>query len=151
MIRKFSFKFLWDAATASDQEDGKGESIIDFLAEMIDFAKSKRARNPVTLLPVYDDVDEFNPWEPIVIIHGPDIIGADPSWYLHNKDCRAYVSSQMKCTMEICSPRNLTPHFWAQGFGIPSGREHELETGFSLAVERGAKSIAIWGMHGNAA
>ena len=36
-------------------------------------------------------------------------------------------------------------------FGIPSGRENELETGFTLAVERGAKSIAVWGMHGNAA
>jgi len=57
----------------------------------------------------------------------------------------------MKKTMDVCQPRGLTPHFWAQGFGIPSGREDELETGFTLAVERGAQSIAVWGMHGNAA
>ncbi|MEO5886696.1 MAG: hypothetical protein ABIQ77_03450, partial [Anaerolineales bacterium] len=125
--------------------------IIDFLSEMIGYAKDKGAKNAITLLPVYDDVDEFIPWEPVADIRGLDIFGTDPYWYLHNKDCKEYVAQQMDRTMQVCQPRNLIPHFWAQGFGIPTGREHELETGFSLAVERGAKSIAIWGMHGNAA
>ena len=57
----------------------------------------------------------------------------------------------MKRVVEACAPRALTPHFWAQGFGIPAGREGELETGFNLAVGLGARSVAVWGMHGNAA
>lgn len=125
--------------------------MINFLSEMIGYAKDKGAKNAITLLPVDNEANESLPWNQVADIRGLDIFGTDPYWFLHNKDCNEYVSSQMKRTMDICEPRGLTPHFWAQGFGIPSGREHELETGFSLAVERGAQSIAIWGMHGNAA
>ncbi|MBK9603028.1 MAG: hypothetical protein IPO36_14490 [Anaerolineales bacterium] len=125
--------------------------MVNFLTEMIGYAKDKGARNAITLLPVEDEASESLPWNRIADLRGLDIFGTDPYWFLHNKDCTEYVSSQMERTMQICAPRRLTPHFWAQGFGIPSGRENELETGFSLAVERGAQSIAIWGMHGNSA
>lgn len=125
--------------------------MIDFLAEMIGYVKNQGVKNAVTLLPVEDDANESLPWVRIADIQGLDIFGTDPYWYLHDKECVEYVSAQMKRTMAICMPRNLTPHFWAQGFGIPAGREDELETGFNLAAEMGAGSIAIWGMHGNAA
>ncbi len=125
--------------------------MVDFLTEMIDYSKDKGAKNAITLLPVDDEENESLPWKRIADIRGLNIFGTDPYWFLHTKDCREYVASQMQRTMDICTSRNLTPHFWAQGFGIPSGREHELETGFNLAVEMGAKSVAVWGMHGNAA
>lgn len=125
--------------------------MVNFLTEMIGYAKDKGAKNAVTLLPVEDEASESLPWNRIADLRGLDIFGTDPYWFLHGKGCAEYVSTQMERTMQICAPRRLTPHFWAQGFGIPSGRENELETGFSLAVERGAQSIAIWGMHGNSA
>jgi len=125
--------------------------MVDFLSEMIGYAHDKGAKNAITLLPVDDEATESLPWNRIADIRGLDIFGTDPYWFLHDKDCESFVSEQMKKTMEVCQPRGLTPHFWAQGFGIPSGREHELETGFTVAVERGAQSIAIWGMHGNSA
>lgn len=118
---------------------------------MIGYAKSKGAKNAVTFLPVDESAGEFIPWEPGAGIKGVNTFSTDPYWFLYNRDCREYVSEQMERTMQICEPHNLTPYFWAQGFGIPSGRENELETGFALAAERGAKSIAVWGMHGNAA
>jgi hypothetical protein len=129
----------------------RADMMVDFLAEAIGYANRKGARNAITLLPVDEEASESLPWPRIADIPGLDIFGTDPYWYLHGRDCVEYVSSKMEQTMEVCSPRGLTPHFWAQGFGIPSGREQELETGFRLAVERGAQSIAIWGMHGNAA
>jgi len=122
--------------------------MVDFLSEMIGYAHDKGAKNAITLLPVDDEANESLPWNRIADIRGLDIFGTDPYWYLHDKDCETFVGEQMKKTMDVCQPRGLTPHFWAQGFGVPSSRENELETGFSLAVERGAKSIAIWGMHG---
>jgi hypothetical protein len=125
--------------------------MLDFLAEMIGYAKDRGAQNAITLLPVDDAATESLPWNRIANIRGLDIFGTDPYWFLHDRDCTQYVSAQMKRTMEICQPRHLTPHFWAQGFGIPAGREQELETGFNLAVEMGAKSVAVWGMHGNSA
>lgn len=125
--------------------------IVDFLFEMIGYAHDKGAKNAITLLPVEDEANESLPWNRIADIRGLDIFGTDPYWYLHDKDCETFVNEQLKKTMDVCEPRRLTPHFWAQGFGIPSGREDELETGFTVAVERGAQSIAIWGMHGNSA
>ena len=125
--------------------------MVDFLTGMIGYAKGKGVKNAITLLPVENEANESLPWNRIANIRGLDIFGTDPYWFLHDKDCEEYVSSQMERTMNICKPRDLTSHFWAQGFGIPSGRENELETGFSLAVERGAQSVAVWGMHGNAA
>jgi hypothetical protein len=129
----------------------RADLMVDFLSEMIGYAHDKDARNAITLLPVGDEAGEALPWERIADIPGLDIFGTDPYWYLHQKECAPYVTAQMKRTMQVCQPRRLTPHFWAQGFGVPAGREHELETGFNLAVEGGARSIAIWGMHGGSA
>lgn len=125
--------------------------MVDFLTEMIGYAHDKGAQNAITLLPVDDETSEALPWNRVADIRGLDIFGTDPYWFLHDKDYTGYISSQMARVMEVCQPRGLTPHFWAQGFGVPAGRENELEAGFNLAVESGAKSIAVWGMHGNAA
>jgi len=127
------------------------ELMLDFLAEMISYVRDKGVQNAITLLPVDDEASESLPWKRIANIRGLDIFGTDPYWYLHNKNWQDYVSAQMKRVMDVCVPHNLTPHFWAQGFGIPRGRENELDSGFHLAVELGAQSVAIWGMHGNAA
>lgn len=126
------------------------ELIVDFLAEMIGYARNRGVKNAITLLPVDDKAAESLPWKRIAGLRGLDIFGTDPYWYLHGKDYQDYVPAQMKRVMDACKPYNLTPHFWAQGFGIPSGREHELGSAFHLAVESGARSVAIWGMHGNA-
>ena len=122
--------------------------MVDFLTEMIGYARDKGAKNAITLLPVDDEASESLPWNRIADIRGLDIFGTDPYWYLHEKDCQTFVGEQMQKTISVCEPRGLTPHFWAQGFLVPSGRENELETGFTLAVEKGAKSIAVWGMRG---
>ncbi|NWF63481.1 MAG: hypothetical protein HXY38_04165, partial [Chloroflexi bacterium] len=100
--------------------------MVDFLTEMIGYAKDKGAKNAITLLPVDDEASESLPWNRIADIRGLDIFGTDPYWFLHTKPCETYVAQQMERTMNVCQPRGLTPHFWAQGFGIPSGREPEL-------------------------
>jgi hypothetical protein len=128
----------------------RADLMMDFLSEMIGYAHDKGTQNAITLLPMDDDVSEALPWNRIAEIRGLDIFGTDPYWYLHDKDCAGYVSSQMARVMEVCRSRGLTPHFWAQGFGVPAGREDELEVGIKLAVELGARSVAVWGMHGNA-
>jgi len=125
--------------------------MMDFLSEMIGYVHDRGVKNAITLLPVDDTARESLPWNRVADIRGLDIFGTDPYWYLHHRDCETFVREQMKKTMDVCQPRGLTAHFWAQGFGIPSGRENELEAGFSLAVESGAQFIAIWGMHGNSA
>jgi hypothetical protein len=125
--------------------------MVDFLTEMVGYASDKGAKNAITLLPVESEANESLPWQRIADLRGLDIFGTDPYWFLYGKDCADYVSGQLKRVMGICAPRKLMPHFWAQGFGIPAGRESELETGFRLAVEMGAQSVAIWGMHGNTA
>lgn len=122
--------------------------MLDFLAEMLSYAQEKGAANAITLLPVEQTAREYLPWQPIADLAGLDVLGTDPYWYLHGRDCGEYVREQMARTMQVCTPRGRMPHFWAQGFGIPAGREHELETGFKLAVEYGAESVAIWGMKG---
>lgn len=129
----------------------RDDLMVDFLSEMIGYAHDKGVKNAITLLPDEYEVRESLPWKKIADIRGLDIFGTDPYWYLHDKNCEAFVSEQMQKTMSVCEPHGLTPHFWAQGFGIPAGREHELETGFTLAVAHGAQSIAIWGMRGNSA
>lgn len=102
--------------------------------------------NPESRLPA-----KLNFLSTIADIRGLDIFGTDRYWYLHDKDCETFVGEQMKKTMDVCEPRGLTPHFWAQGFGIPARREKELEPGFKLAMALGAQSVAVWGMRGNAA
>jgi hypothetical protein len=129
----------------------RADLMVDFLSEMIGYAHDKGAKNAITLLPVDDEASESLPWNRVADIRGLDIFGTDPYWYLHDRDCETFVCEQMKKTLAVCQPRGLTPHFWAQGFGIPAGRELELETGFTLAVAHGAQSIAIWGMRGNSA
>jgi hypothetical protein len=125
--------------------------MVDFLAEMIPYAKNKGAQNAITLLPLSEEASESLPWDRVAAIQGLDLFGSDPYWFLHQKDYRQYVSRQMQRTPQACENNRLTPHFWAQGFGVPADREDELEAGINLAVELGAQSVAVWGMHGNAA
>ena len=68
--------------------------MVNFLAEMIGYAKDKGVRNAITLLPVEDEASESLPWNRIADLRGLDIFGTDPYWFLHNKDCTKYVSSQ---------------------------------------------------------
>jgi hypothetical protein len=127
------------------------DRMLDFLSEMIAYAKAKGADNAITLLPVDEDASESLTWDRIAALPGLDLFGTDPYWFRHNKEYQSYIKQQMQRTMQVCQKHNLIPHFWAQGFGIPVGRESELEAGLSLAAESGARSVAVWGMHGNAA
>lgn len=125
--------------------------LVDFLGELIAYASSKGAHNAVCLLPVSEAASESLPWDRVATLPGVDIFGTDPYWYLHQRDWREYVSEHMLRVRQVCRVNHLKPHFWGQGFGIPAGRESELEAGLTLAAEMGATVLAVWGMHGNAA
>ena len=52
--------------------------MVEFLAEMIGYAKDRGANNAITLLPMEDKANESLPWERIADIRGLDIFGTDP-------------------------------------------------------------------------
>jgi len=125
--------------------------IVDFLREMVAYAHQKGAKNAICLLPVDDEANESLPWDQVAALPGVDIFGTDPYWFIHDKDCVDYVTAQTRRTVEICQKNDLVPQIWVEGFGIPAGREAELELGLQTALKAGATNLAVWGMHGNAA
>lgn len=125
--------------------------LVDFLAEAVAHAAARGARNAVCLLPVDDDAVESLPWLQVAGLPGVDIFGTDPYWYLHGHAWEPYVTAQTTRVLDVCAQTNCQPHIWVQGFGVPAGREAELDSALHHAAAMGVDWLACWGIHGNAA
>ena len=50
----------------AEMQQFRQELMVDFLAEMIVYAKNKGAKNAITLLPVGEDARESLPWDRVL-------------------------------------------------------------------------------------
>lgn len=123
----------------------KEDSIVEFLAELVEYAHQCGKKNALCVLPLRDESHSTANWDRLASIPHLDVFGTDPYWYAFKKDMREFVGASCDQVKEVCAKYKLEPQVWLQGYKTPAGREEELVQAVDLMVEKGIRDIAVWG------
>jgi hypothetical protein len=121
----------------------KHRSIVDFLQEMINYCHRLGVKNALCILPGTTVKDEW--FNELAGMDNLDNFGTDPYWYALKKDVKQYVGDFSKKVNKVCRELGREGHIWIQGFKVPGGREEEIQTAVSEAVQAGIRNLAVWG------
>ena len=141
-----------DASVRAFQSD----TVLEFLDDLLTYAKSKGAYNALTVLPVeYQDEDTLD-WEAVAALPALDNLGTDPypfpaysnqpsmaGWW------REFVGGYARRIVDLCQRHGLENHLWFQGFSVPAEDEGYLDEVIDLAAGLGITNVASWGFDGH--
>lgn len=120
------------------------DSLINFFDMATREAKDRGLDNCICLLPFDQPEDGFGDWSQIAALPALDIFGTDPYWYNRPVDLETHVRSFSEKAVALATEYGKTPQIWLQGFKVPKGKEHEIEQAAQIAVQAGARNIAVW-------
>jgi len=123
------------------------DSMIDFLATLCAYAKTKGLRNCVSLSPQGVDLTGIRDWEKLARIPELDILGTDPYWIYLNQDLK-FVASTVDKVMQISQKYEIEPLLWIQNFKVPEDREHEIPEVIAASFAEGMRCFAAWSFYG---
>ncbi len=124
------------------------QSIVDFLAALCDYGRSKGARNAVCLLPHKERRYGIVDWAKVASISSLDIFGTDPYWLWFDKPVAEFVDNFSRDVVRLARQFNKEPQIWIQNFKIPAGREDEIRQAVDVAYAAGVRNFAAWSFYG---
>lgn len=128
-----------------DVKQLKDDSLHEFLAEIVKYAASKGVRNSLCVLPHRGAQQGSGTWERLAGMPGLSIFGSDPYWEVFKEPLEPFVGGTSREVKKICAQHKLDPQMWLQGYGFPSGREHEIVEAVDVMLREGIRDIAVWG------
>ncbi|MCA9742250.1 MAG: hypothetical protein H6695_19110 [Deferribacteres bacterium] len=124
------------------------DSMVEFLATLCAYAKTKNLKNSICLLPMQEKAFGVSDWEKIAQISELDILATDPYWIAFDRNLE-YVSENAKRIVNLSKRYNLEPQLLIQNFKIPKGRESEILEAIAIAYAEGVRNIAGWSFYGS--
>jgi hypothetical protein len=127
-------------------------TLLDFMRDIIGYAKSQGAKNGVCLLPTMHQPGAPT-WEEVAELPGLDSLGTDPYPFPYRaSDWRQFVIENAQNVVDLCRRHGLENQLWFQSFGLTSDpvQLEYLETGMMDAVEQGIDTVGVWGFEGSA-
>lgn len=131
----------------SEVQQFRSDAVLRLTRDLIGYAKGKGATTDLCLLPhgITFDLVGVADWNPFGAIPGLDMFGTDPYWRAGDTvPMEPYVRPNARATRELCDAHNLRDQYWVQGYGFPTGTEHEIADAIAIALEEGMTDIAIW-------
>lgn len=123
----------------------RDDSVVDFLANMTEYAHELGVKNAVCLLPDEFNADQEMDWEKVASLPFVDMFGTDPYWYLTKISVEEFVTKYCLKVMDLCEKYNKKEQLWIQAFRVPADREDEISEAFSIMKTLGMSNIATWG------
>lgn len=130
--------------------------LLDFLNDLLTYARGRGARNAVTLLPSELDADAGLGFDAVADLGVVDDLGTDPypfPAYAGQPDLgdrwRAFVSGYAERIAAVTKRGGISNHLWVQGFSVPRDDHGYLAEVFDVARDAGIGSIAVWGFDGH--
>ena len=124
------------------------DSMVDFLATLCSYGKSKGARNAVCLLPINEKAAGVSDWSKIARLPELDILATDPYWVFLNRDLR-FFGDYVSRLMNLSKRFGVEPQIWIQNFKIPTGREPEILEAIAIAYAEGIRNFAASSFSGS--
>lgn len=123
-------------------------SIVEFLTLLCDYAREKKVKNAVCLLPHRERKFGVTDWSRIAAIGSLDIFGTDPYWLFFRKDLHEFVGGFAREVAVLANEYNKQTQIWIQNFKIPAGREDEIREAIAVAYAEGIRNFAAWSYYG---
>jgi len=125
------------------------ESIVDFLTEVCDYAKSKGVKNAVCLLPYKTGQMGLRNWSRVAAIASVDLIGTDPYWSFPKQvNLEEFVGTWSREVNRLAKRYGKEGQIWIQNFRIPEGAEEEVRRAIEVAYAAGIRNFAAWSFYG---
>jgi hypothetical protein len=125
------------------------DAMVEFLATLCAYAKTKNVRNCVCLLPMKEKVYGVADWEKVAQMPGIDILATDPYWISLDRNLD-YVDENVKRMTKLAQRYGIEAQIWIQNFKIPKGRESEILEAMAIAYAHGVRNFAAWSYYGTA-
>ncbi len=127
-------------------------AMAELLGDVGERAHELGMRNAVCIMPPEASNPGFRDWDRAASIRALDNFGTDPYWYSFLPGDRGaaaeYVGRHARRTVEVADSHGIDHHVWIQAFGVPAGREAEIDEAVDAAVAAGARNIAAWSYAG---
>lgn len=130
--------------------------MLEFLADLLGYAKGLGARNSVTLLPSEMDADAGLSFEAVAGLGVVDELGTDPypfPAYDGQPNLVAtwpeFVRGYAERVVDVTRRHGLVGHLWVQGFSVPRDDGGYLTHVFDVVKASGITNLAIWGFDGH--
>ena len=119
--------------------------ISETLAWMVATAGERGLRSSIVLLAN----ESYDPglWRAAASLPGVRYFGTTAFWLFYGipaVEMESYLSLWAGRTLEAISGTDAEPLGWVQGFGIPAGREPEVERAIEILRDAGVTTIAVW-------
>jgi len=123
------------------------DAMVEFLATLCSYTKTKNMRNCICLLPMKEKAFGVSDWEKIAQISDLDLLATDPYWISSDRNLD-YVGENVTRIVKLAKRYSLEPEVWIQNFKIPKGREPEILEAIAIAYAEGVRNIAAWSYYG---
>lgn len=143
----FRDEFGRDMPTAWDPDVATftGKLLDETIRWLVDEANRRGLHNSIVLLP--DMQTGTDNWPVLAAFPGVRFFGGTPYWVFEGLppvDMTDYLTTWCQRLLAATAGTDAAPLGWIQGFGIPAGREAEIELGVEIMRQAGVASIAVW-------
>jgi hypothetical protein len=86
-------------------------------------------------------------WRAAAALPGDRYFGTTPFWLFYGipePEMEAYLAGWAERSIAATSGTSAEPMGWVQGFGVPAGREAEIETAVDVLVRSEVTTVAVW-------
>ena len=133
----------------SDVRDFQNESLVNFIKEMAEFAKSQGVKSAVCLIPEWDNPNVTEKWNEYAAIDSVEIFGSDPYWMWAGKEFKDF-ELQARKVVQIAKKYGKEPQIWIQACKVREGVEKQVGKAVEAAYQHGIKNIMAWSYLGTA-
>jgi hypothetical protein len=119
--------------------------IRETLAWMVEAANERGMGSSIVLLADAGYDPEL--WRSVAALPGARYFGTTAFWLFYgipDPELEAYLGKWTERTLAATAGSGAEPMAWVQGFGVPAGREAEIETAVDVLVRSGVSTVAVW-------
>jgi hypothetical protein len=129
----------------SDVEAFLDDLISDTLAWMVETARERGLQSSIVLLAN----ESYDPelWRSAASLPGVRYFGTTAFWLFYGVpavEMETYLSLWAGRILEATVGTNAEPMGWVQAFGVPAGRESEVEGAIGILRDAGVTTMAVW-------
>jgi hypothetical protein len=125
------------------------DSVMDFLEELCQLARSEGCKNAVCFLPGQEDEEkELALWNRLASIETLDILGTDPYWWSKKIAVEPFVANYAEKIVKLAREHGKEGQIWVQNFMITPQTEEHIRTAIRTAYGAGIRNIAAWSYRG---
>jgi N-acetylmuramic acid 6-phosphate etherase len=118
----------------------RGDSLVDFLRELVAHVAERGGRSTVCLLPN----DELADWGAVASLPGLDTLATDPYWMSFGEPAEEFVGRYARRLVEAASAQRVGAQLWLPSFGLTCTDLADFDAALAAARAAGITDLWTW-------